>query len=96
MKLATFNINGILRRMPNLLEWLHHTAPDVVCLQELKTEQNRFPSAALRETGYASVWVAEGAYNGVAILVKGDEPIVTRRALPGAPGTRSADTSKPR
>jgi len=84
MKVATFNINGILRRMPNLLDWLSGTAPDVVCLQELKTDQNRFPSAALRDAGYGSAWVAEGAYNGVAILVKGAEPIVTRRALPGA------------
>jgi exodeoxyribonuclease-3 len=83
MKVATFNINGIVRRLPNLLEWLSGTAPDVVCLQELKTDQNRFPHAALSDAGYASVWHAEGAYNGVAILVKGAEPIVTRRALPG-------------
>lgn len=84
MKVATFNINGILRRLPNLLAWLRSAAPDVVCLQELKCHQSQFPSAALRDAGYASVWLAEGAYNGVAILVKGAEPIVTRRALPGA------------
>jgi len=85
MKVATFNINGILRRLPNLLAWLRSAAPDVVCLQELKVEHNRFPSAALRDAGYASAWLGEGAYNGVAILVKGDaDPIVTRRALPGA------------
>lgn len=52
MKVATFNINGILRRLPNLLEWLRSAAPDVVCLQELKTGQNRFPSAALHDVGY--------------------------------------------
>ena len=88
MKVATFNINGILRRTPNLLDWLRSTEPDVVCLQELKTDQNRFPNEALRDAGYASVWVAEGAYNGVAILVKGDEPTVTRRSLPGAQSDR--------
>jgi exodeoxyribonuclease-3 len=84
MKVATFNINGILRRLPNLLAWLRSSAPDVACLQELKTDQNRFPSAVLRDAGYGSAWIAEGAYNGVAILVKDAEPIVTRRALPGA------------
>lgn len=84
MKIATFNINGILRRLPNLLEWLRSGAPDIVCLQEVKTPQSRFPSAALRDAGYGSAWLAEGAYNGVAILVRGADPIVTRRSLPGA------------
>jgi exodeoxyribonuclease-3 len=84
MKVATFNINGILRRMPNLIAWLRSAAPDVVCLQEVKTDQDRFPGEALRDAGYGSAWIAEGAYNGVAILVKGEEPIVTRRSLPGA------------
>jgi exodeoxyribonuclease-3 len=84
VKVATFNINGVQRRLRHLLAWLAAAAPDVVCLQELKVEQVRFPRAALREAGYGAAWAAEGAYNGVAILTRGAEPIVTRRALPGA------------
>lgn len=85
MKIVTYNINGIVRRLPLLLEWLARTQPDVVCLQELKTDAKRFPVAALREAGYGAAWNAEGAYNGVAILTKGADPLVTRRALPGDP-----------
>jgi exodeoxyribonuclease-3 len=84
VKVATFNINGIQRRLRNLLAWLTAASPDVVCLQELKVEDARFPRAALREAGYGAAWTAEGAYNGVAILSRGADPIVTRRALPGA------------
>jgi exodeoxyribonuclease III len=83
MKLATFNINGLRSRLPQLLEWLAKESPDVVCLQELKG--NDFPSAALREAGYRGIHHAERAWNGVAILAKGADPIETRRALPGAP-----------
>jgi exodeoxyribonuclease-3 len=84
VKIATFNINGIQRRLPNLLGWLATAAPDVVCVQELKVHQARFPRIGLEEAGYGAAWTAEGAYNGVAILTRGAEPIVTRRALPGA------------
>jgi exodeoxyribonuclease-3 len=84
VKVATFNINGIERRLGNLLGWLATASPDVVCLQELKVEHVRFPRPALHEAGYGAAWTADGAYNGVAILLKGTEPIVTRRALPGA------------
>jgi exodeoxyribonuclease-3 len=83
VKIATLNINGVVRRLPQLLDWLSATAPDVACLQELKTDQGRFPHAALQAAGYHSAWIAEGAYNGVAVLVKGADPIVTRRSLPG-------------
>ena len=91
MKIATYNINGVLGRLPLLLDWLQSFQPDVVCLQELKTDAARFPHAALRKAGYGSAWLAEGAYNGVALLCKGDDPIVTRRGLPsglpsGLPG----------
>jgi exodeoxyribonuclease-3 len=82
MKIATYNINGVLGRLPLLLDWLGSFQPDVVCLQELKTDAARFPHAALRKAGYGSAWLAEGAYNGVALLCKGDDPIVTRRGLP--------------
>jgi exodeoxyribonuclease-3 len=85
MKIASFNINGIKGRLPRLLAWLDATAPDIVCLQELKTADATFPSAALRKAGYGAVFSGQRAYNGVAILAKGAEPIVTRRALPGDP-----------
>ena len=83
MKVATFNINNVLRRLPNLLAWLRKTKPDVVCLQELKAEDAAFPAAALEKAGYGAVWCGQKTYNGVAILARGSTPVVTRRALPG-------------
>ena len=83
MKVVTYNINGIVGRLPLLLDWLARTSPDVVCLQELKTDARRFPITALRDAGYGAAWNAEGAYNGVAILTKGGDPLITRRTLPG-------------
>ena len=85
MKIATFNINNVVRRLPNLLDWLAEAEPDVVCLQELKADQKAFPEAALREAGYTSVWCGQRSWNGVAILARGRAPVVTRRALPGDP-----------
>ena len=83
MRIATFNINGVNTRLPNLLQWLDETRPDVACLQELKAPQDRFPEAALRDAGYHAAWVGEARWNGVAILSRDAAPIVTRRALPG-------------
>jgi exodeoxyribonuclease-3 len=83
MKLATFNINNINRRLPNLLAWLRQSRPDVVCLQELKAAQDDFPEEALRKMGYYSVWSGQKTWNGVAILSRDHEPIVIRRGLPG-------------
>lgn len=83
MKIATFNINGINKRLPNLLAWLVDTQPDVVCLQELKAEDDAFPSEALAETGYEAVWQGQRSWNGVAILARGTTPVLTRRRLPG-------------
>jgi exodeoxyribonuclease-3 len=88
VKLATFNINGLRSRLDNLLAWLAQTSPDVVCLQEIKLHSKQFPLAELNAAGYGAAWLAEGAYNGVAILTKAAEPIVTRRALPGDPEDR--------
>ena len=85
LKIATFNINGVNTRLPNLLGWLKTAAPDVVCLQELKATDDQFPEAAIRDAGYHAVWKGEHRWNGVAILSKLGEPVVTRRALPGAP-----------
>lgn len=83
MKIATFNINGINQRIESLLEWLSRSAPDVVCLQELKAEQNRFPLKAIQQAGYEAIWHGQTSWNGVAILAKGVAPIETRRGLPG-------------
>jgi exodeoxyribonuclease III len=83
MKIATFNINNVNKRLSNLLEWLHSAKPDVVCLQELKAADSEFPRAAIEKAGYASVWHGQRSWNGVAILARGCEPIVTRTKLPG-------------
>jgi exodeoxyribonuclease-3 len=83
MKIATFNINNINKRLDNLLQWLDASKPDVVCLQETKTTDRTFPQAALRGAGYGAVWTGQSAWNGVAILARGDDPIEGRRSLPG-------------
>ena len=83
MKIATFNINNINKRLANLLAWLDAAKPDVVCLQELKAADREFPKAAIEQAGYGAVWCGEKSWNGVAILARGREPIVTRTELPG-------------
>jgi exodeoxyribonuclease-3 len=83
VRIATFNINGVVKRLANLLAWLEETAPDVVCLQELKVAEPDFPRAAIEAAGYGAVWRGQRAWNGVAILARGAEPIVTEVALPG-------------
>ncbi|MDB5998559.1 MAG: exodeoxyribonuclease [Rhizobacter sp.] len=85
MKIATFNVNGIKSRLPRLLEWLAESAPDVACLQELKTSDDTFPEAAIREAGYGCIWHGQKGFNGVAILAKGKDPVEIRRGLPGDP-----------
>lgn len=85
MRIATFNVNSINARLPNLLRWLDSTRPDVVCLQELKAPQEKFPAAAVREAGYGAIWHGQKSYNGVAILARGVEPVEVRRVLPGDP-----------
>src|SRR5712671_4384059 len=83
MKIATFNINNIKRRLPNLLRWLRRARPDVVCLQELKASDADFPDAALQEAGYGAIFRGQKTWNGVAILGRGGPPVVTRTQLPG-------------
>ncbi|MFC3078828.1 exodeoxyribonuclease III [Phenylobacterium terrae] len=90
MKIATFNINNVVKRLPNLLEWLAEAQPDVACLQELKATDTAFPAAALEAAGYGAVWRGERSWNGVAILARGAEPVMTRNALPGDPDDRQA------
>jgi exodeoxyribonuclease-3 len=85
VKIATFNINNVNRRRPNLLNWLAAAKPDAVCLQELKAEDRQFPETVLREAGYSAVWQGERTWNGVAILARNAAPIPTRWSLPGDP-----------
>jgi exodeoxyribonuclease III len=85
MKLATFNINNINRRLPNLLDWLKVRRPDVVCLQELKATDRQFPRTAIADAGYGAAFVGQSAWNGVAILARGADPVVTQTTLPGDP-----------
>jgi len=85
MRIVTYNVNGITARLPNLLRWLGESRPDVVCLQELKAPQERFPESAIRDAGYGVIWHRQKSWNGVAILARGREPQEVRRALPGDP-----------
>src|ERR1700753_192968 len=90
MRIATFNINNINKRLDNLLAWLGKEKPDVVCLQELKAEQGQFPARALKSLGYEAVWQGERSWNGVAILARNQTPVLTRTSLPGNPKDHQA------
>src|SRR5260370_39777446 len=85
LKIASFNINNINKRLHNLMAWLARALPDVVCLQELKVEQRAFPASALGDLGYRGVWLGERSWNGVAILARECGPVMTRSSLPGNP-----------
>ena len=85
MKIATYNVNGINGRLPVLLRWLAQAKPDVVCLQELKSPEEKFPLAAIRDAGYGAIWHGQKSWNGVAILARGRTPEENRRGLPGDP-----------
>src|SRR3954454_17889849 len=85
MKIATFNINNINRRLPNLLAWLRAAKPDVVALQELKASDGEFPAAAIEKSAYGAVWRGQKTWNGVPILTRNAEHILTRERLPGKP-----------
>jgi exodeoxyribonuclease-3 len=84
MKIATFNINNVNKRLANLLAWLRAASPDVVCLQELKSADADFPIQAIRRAGYQAVWRGQKTWNGVAILAR-REPVLTLTELPGDP-----------
>ena len=85
MRIATYNVNGVNGRLAVLLRWLNETRPDIVCLQELKAPQERFPQADLTAAGYSAIWHGQKSWNGVAILARAGEPIEIRRGLPGDP-----------
>ncbi|MHB8744373.1 MAG: exodeoxyribonuclease III [Sulfuricaulis sp.] len=87
MKIATWNVNSIRVRIPQVLEWLKHERPDVLCLQETKITDEDFPAVAFQEAGYQSVYAGQKTYNGVATLSRMPaNDIVT--ALPGADGVQ--------
>jgi exodeoxyribonuclease-3 len=83
VRIATYNVNGVNGRLKGLLDWLRETQPDVVCLQELKAPEEKFPQWELKRAGYRAIWHGQSRWNGVAILAKGCTPIETRRGLPG-------------
>lgn len=85
MRIASYNVNGITSRLPNLLAWLQESSPDIVCLQELKAPDERFPMLAMQAAGYGAVCQGQKSWNGVAILARDKVPKATRRGLPGDP-----------
>ena len=85
MKIATYNVNGVNGRLPVLLRWLEEAKPDIVCLQELKAPEEKFPLRAITDAGYNSIWHGQKSWNGVAILARNEQPEEIRRVLPGDP-----------
>ncbi|CAN5368006.1 hypothetical protein BH23BAC2_BH23BAC2_21380 [soil metagenome] len=85
MKIATYNVNGVNGRLPVLIKWLKMTKPDVVCLQELKAPNEKFPEKAIAEAGYNALWYGQKSWNGVAILARDMEINEICRGLSGEP-----------
>lgn len=85
MKIATYNVNGVNGRLPVLLRWLDEAKPDIVCLQELKAPQEKFPEQAIADAGYQVIWHGQKSWNGVAILSRKAKIEEICRALPGDP-----------
>jgi exodeoxyribonuclease-3 len=83
VKVATYNVNGVNGRLTVLLRWLTEEQPDIVCLQELKAPDEKFPVQALKDLGYHAIWQGQKSWNGVAILSRVGEIHETRRGLPG-------------
>ncbi len=84
MKIATWNINGVRARIDSLTAWLKESQPDVVCLQEIKTVDEGFPTGTLSDLGYSAAVFGQKGFNGVALLSK--YPIEdVRRGLPEDP-----------
>ena len=85
MKVTSFNINGIRARMPRLLEYLAREQPEIVCLQELKCADDALPVGDIEAAGYRGVWHGQKGFNGVAILSRGDAPVLRQIGLPDDP-----------
>ncbi|VTU15263.1 Putative DNA ligase-like protein/MT0965 [Variovorax sp. PBL-H6] len=90
MRIATWNINNVTKRLALLCDWLERTQPDVVALQELKTSTAEFPTERLRSLGYECLVVGQRSWNGVALLARGHEPLPVATALPGDSKDREA------
>lgn len=90
LRIATFNVNGIKPRLAHLLQWLQREAPDIACLQELKCTDAAFPEQAIRDAGYGVLYTGQPSWNGVAILARGQDPLLARRGLPGDPADKQA------
>lgn len=88
MKLATFNVNSVRARLPNLLAWLAAAQPDVVMLQEIKTEEPTFPREEIRAAGYHSLVHGQKSYNGVALLTRQPATLVSTSLLLDDPQAR--------
>ena len=85
MKIATYNVNGVNGRLPVLLRWLNESKPEIVCVQELKAPNEKFPLQAINDAGYEAKWHGQKSWNGVAILSRVGEIQELRRVLPGDP-----------
>ncbi len=82
MKIATWNVNSLAVRLPQLLDWLLTHQPDVLCLQETKLADDKFPQAAITAAGYQVQWFGQKTYNGVALISKSAATDVVRN-IPG-------------
>ncbi|HUY03541.1 MAG TPA: endonuclease/exonuclease/phosphatase family protein, partial [Rhodocyclaceae bacterium] len=78
MKIATWNVNSLKVRLPQVLAWLATHQPDVLCLQETKLEDKNFPIDAIEAAGYRTVSSGQKTYNGVAILSRSQAQEVVR------------------
>ena len=85
MKIVTYNVNGIKARLPRLVDYLTEAQPDVVCLQELKSNDEGFPLADIEAAGYGAIWHGQKSWNGVAVLARGQTPTERQRGLAGEP-----------
>ena len=83
MRIASFNINGIKARLPRLTEWLEERRPKIACLQEIKSQDENFPASEFAAIGYHAIWHGQKGFNGVAILVDGEQAEEIQRGLPG-------------
>jgi exodeoxyribonuclease-3 len=89
MKIATWNVNSVFARMPLVVRWIEEAQPDVLCLQETKTTDDKFPAHDFLELGYNSAFIGQKSYNGVAILSKYEIEDVQRN-FPGDDETAPA------
>src|SRR5258707_15476398 len=85
MKFASWNVNSLKVRLPHLLGWLARQAPQIVCLQEIKLEDAKFPVEEIRAAGYHCAWSGQKTYNGVAILSR-DALADVAAGMPAFPG----------